>query len=291
MTGYLNLFLSILLFSFQFVFAKMYQKHSADSIVSQTAFVAAASVAGALLMLSLCRFSVRFIVFSFLLAVLFGIFSVLCDVSQLKALQLGSSAITTMFVMIGSIFLPFLFGVGFLSEKLDAFKIIALVLLCFIFLPEILSIRKSDRVGVLFLIFCLICFFTNGAISILSKIQADLKTALSANEFMFYSYTVCAAVTILFMAARRTKPAEIKSSLAPKPLLCAVGYSVCNCAGNIFSLNAAKLLPSSVQYPISSGCIVVVSALFYFLFFREKQSVLNILCMCISLLSILFFVL
>lgn len=289
MKGTLDLFLSILLFSLQFVFAKLYQKKLDDGIASQMAFVTISSLSGALLALPFCRYSGRFDPLSLLFAVLFGLSAAACDIFQLKAMRRGSAAVTTMFIMIGSIFLPFLFGVCFLDEKLGVFKITALVLLCFIFLPEAFSLRKGGRIGLLFLLCCLVCFFANGVVSIFSKMQADLPGALSTNDFMLCAYLACAAFTAVFLFAGRRGPVQMKRSLTPGLLLPAVCYSGCNFAGNVFSLRAAGLMPSSVQFPVSSGCIVVVSALLYFLIFREKQSAFHIVCMAVSLLSIFFF--
>ena len=69
-------------------------------------------------------------------------------------------------------------------------------------------------------------------------------------------------------------------------LALAAGYAVCNAMGNIFSLQCAVTMDSSIQFPILSGVVIFMTAVFGWLFFREKIGKSNLLSLALTLVGI-----
>ena len=64
------------------------------------------------------------------------------------------------------------------------------------------------------------------------------------------------------------------------------GYAVCNAVGNIFSLRCAMTMDSSIQFPLLSGVVIFMTAVFGWLFFREKIGKSNLLSLALTLVGI-----
>ena len=76
-------------------------------------------------------------------------------------------------------------------------------------------------------------------------------------------------------------------------LLCFVFcYALCNGGGNIFSQESLTAgMPSSVQFPVISGAVIVFTALFGSWFFGEKISRMNALSLILSVIGSVLFML
>ena len=131
----------------------------------------------------------------------------------------------------------------------------------------------------MFFALCLLVFFMNGFVSILSKLH-QIETGyptVDNNSFVFLTNTInglfSAAALFALTLAKREGP---KLHAAFKPwmlLLCVVVYAACNGLSYLLQLlAAASTMPASVQYPMMTGGSVVLTALAGYLFFGEKQS-------------------
>ena len=67
-------------------------------------------------------------------------------------------------------------------------------------------------------------------------------------------------------------------------------YAVCNGLGNIFSLNCAKTMDASIQFPVISAVVIVLGALFGWLIYREKIESRDWVGLILAALGIVFFV-
>ena len=62
-----------------------------------------------------------------------------------------------------------------------------------------------------------------------------------------------------------------------------------NSTGNVFSLSAARVMDASVQFPILSAAIVVITAFLAYVFFKEKPGKKYLLSIGLNTLGILCF--
>ena len=107
-----------------------------------------------------------------------------------KIMALGSLSVFTVFLMLGGMIVPYLYGVIFLDEAINAPRIIGIVLMVVsMFFPLIGDLRSAraaapdtaevnapdpskTRRRVLFCVFCLLVFLLNGFVSVISKTHA-----------------------------------------------------------------------------------------------------------------------
>ena len=87
--------------------------------------------------------------------------------------------------------------------------------------------------------------------------------------------TALLSLVLLFILAIRGKRealAQIGSALKPRPLLVMGLLGAAAYGGNFLQLLAADKVPASVQFPLVSGGVIVLSALVSALCFRERIS-------------------
>ena len=74
-------------------------------------------------------------------------------------------------------------------------------------------------------------------------------------------------------------------------LVFAGAYAVCNTLGNIFSLRCLLTMDASLQFPILSAVVIVLTALFGRIFFGEKITRNTWISLAMSVLGIGLFML
>jgi drug/metabolite transporter (DMT)-like permease len=283
--------IAMTLYSLQFVFVKGYEHRNGNTVSTALSFMITSSGIIAIYMLVSCGFKLTLSPVTILLAAGFGILSVIATICQIKAFGMGKSSILTMFNVLGSVFIPFGYGIFSLNEPFTPAKGLALILLSLAFLPDLLYSRKekAKKSGILFFVLCFVCFLAIGIITVIEKIQGSLPHAGSVREFMFFGSVFI--VAIAFISKLLYKSNEPKGKFFdPKSLLFSSGYAVFNGMGNVFSILAAATLPSSFQYPFTSGGIMVLSALFFTLIYREKLRKKDYISMACAVSSVLLMI-
>ena len=85
-------------------------------------------------------------------------------------------------------------------------------------------------------------------------------------------FSLILLLPFLFGKNKNEKVREFKGTLALIPFACIVAIGIASYMGNFLHLKAAATVPASVQFPIVSGGVIVLSALVSRLVFREKVS-------------------
>ena len=102
-----------------------------------------------------------------------------------------------------------------------------------------------------------------------SLLSSMLFFTLESIPIRFFSAIV---LLFLFLFDREKTVASLRPAVKPRPLLWSALVGVAAHTGNFLHLLAASTLPASVQFPIVSGGVIVLSALASILIFREKMS-------------------
>jgi drug/metabolite transporter (DMT)-like permease len=201
----------------------------------------------------------------------------------IKVLSLGSLAIYSMFMMLGGMLVPFFYGIIFLSEPITPGKAVGSILLTvFIVLQAVWQKspggeKKGGKTKHLFFILCLVIFFINGMTGVVAKAHAESVGAVDEASFI----TTYCAMTVVFSLAMllfsclkngREKTSAVKDALKAKPLAIMVLLGAAAYGGSFLQLLATDKVPASVQFPLVSGGVIVLSALVSALFFRERIS-------------------
>lgn len=285
---YIVILLAVCSFAAQFAFTKVFESSIKQTTVTSSVMLVLTSFIGALLYLFIGFFQVQFSLFSLLWAIVFAIIMIPYYMIGIKVLSLGSLAIYSMFMMLGGMLVPFFYGIIFLSEDISWGKICGSILLTlFIILQaiwqqpnEVNEDKQQDRkkTKYLFFILCLLIFFINGLTGVIAKAHSIGEEAIDEISFTVLSCGLTAVFSAIilgvqfFTGNRKHKLAEIKKTFELKPLLAMVAIGAAAYTGNFLLLKAAIKVPASVQFPLVSGGVIVLSALVSAFIFKERIS-------------------
>ena len=304
---YLMVVLATMLFSIQFVFTKCYQKEKGSTFFYSTIFSAVACFAAIPFFLILNKGKVEFTWFSFAIACLYSIDVLLCSVFGAKTLSRANLSVYSLFLMLGGMLLPFLYGLA-IGEKLTVFKGIAVT--C-ILLAILFTLKKGEqkKVDWLTMVCFLLIFVTNGLSGVLTYIhQRSMENIVSASGFLLLTNGVSCTLSSLlalgiFLYGKKKSPtilelhgaergncekSRLKSWLFAIGFI--VGYALLHGTAALLTTITASYVDASVQSTIITGGCMLMSAIFG-LFFKEKvtkRTVVSLLFAIVGTVCIMF---
>ena len=286
MIDYIVLLLAIMCFTAQFAFTKLYESAVRQTMVTALVMLIVTSLIGMLLFLFIGGFHVQTTRISVILAVLFALVMIPYYMIGIRVLSLGSLAIYSMFMMLGGMLVPFFYGIIFLHETISIGKILGTVLLSLFIILQAIgqnsptenhpseSTKKRKH---LFFVFCLLIFLLNGLTGVIAKAHQISEGAVDEISFTVISCGSIATLSLVllifaFLKNQNEKFAQVKTILKRRPLWIMVLLGSAAYAGNFLHLKAASNIPASVQFPLVSGGVIVLSALVSAFLFKEKIS-------------------
>ena len=155
----------------------------------------------------------------------------------------------------------------------------------------------------------MVLFLTNGIVSIATTQSQKAADAVSSDAFLILCKieTALAAVVIMLIIGilnqRKGDENGIRhafTGIVRNPPMtakifgillgsCAL-YAIANGLGNIFSLNCAKTMDASIQFPVISAVVIVLGAVFGLIFFHEKIEKRDAAGLILAALGIVFFI-
>lgn len=280
---YLLLFLSTLLMSAQFAASKLYQSKNGSAIKTSLLFTTLSGLFNGAIFFCIGGFSISVTPFSLICAAGVAALCLGYNLIGFRIFELGSFSVYTMFLMLGGMLLPFLYGMIFLGDSaglgLPALicRVTGVMLLtCSLALPCIGKLRAKEQRSRLFIPLCILVFVMNGFVSIISKLhQIEPAAAVDPIGFVFLSNTLnglASGIILLILCVRSSSKPELAKDFQIRQLIlltaCCGAFN-----GSAYLLQlivASSTLPASVQYPILTGGSVVLSAVVGRLFFGEK---------------------
>ncbi len=305
--------LTCLFFSVQFIFSKLYQKNSNGSINASlwmTIFYAIYSIVFFGIQIGFTpEISTSAVIFALLYSVA-GIFTTL---SSIIGMTLGSVSTISTFMLLGGMVLPFLYGVTVLNEEISALKIIAIVIMIVALIPSLINKEKKEnqeqnkKKHFFYTLVLFIVFIGNGAISIITNASQKASDAVSTENYMFIiavMQIIIALITAVIMALKNKKKDEkfaqsLLNGVGKSYSLIAIGiaflcsalYGVCNSLGNVFNLACVNAnMAASIQFPVISGAVIVLTALLAWAFFKEKPKAKDWIGIVLSVTGVILFI-
>ncbi|MCQ2431698.1 MAG: hypothetical protein MJ175_03750 [Clostridia bacterium] len=289
MTYYLELGLAVLLLSLQFCMTKFYQSKNGSAIRTSLLFTASAGLAVGVMFWVFAGFHISITPFSLLCAV--GIAGLCLGYNLLgfRIFSIGSFAVFNLFLMLGGMMLPFLWGMLFLGdyEAMSGASFIgrmAGIVLLTVSMAlgcagEKQTAGADKKKKILFIVLCAAVFFMNGFVSVISKLHQihDPSAIVGGTDFVFWTNSlngIGSLIALLILSMKKEKKPMLSGKFPVWLLLVTVViYALANGVSYLLQLSvAASPLPASVQYPMMTGGSIVLSALAGRLFFGEKQS-------------------
>lgn len=274
---YILLLLAVLCFAAQFVFTKLYEGAIRQSATTSLVMLAVTSTIGFLLFFAVSGFRIQFSPTSTLWALALAVVMIPYYMLGIKVLSLGSLAIYSMFMMLGGMLVPFFYGVLFLKEPVTPGKGLGTLLLtiCIILqavLPTAATGKQNKGKQGLFFLLCIVIFFINGFTGVIAKAHEISAAPVAEASFTSLScgFTALLSLGMLLLPTKEAKGAAIQAALTKKPLLIMAALGTAAYTGSFLHLMAAETVPASVQFPLVSGGVIILSALVSAFLFKEK---------------------
>ena len=277
---YLSVITATVLLAIEFSCSKLYQSLESISLKKGLQFNTVSGLVSALIMWALAGFRLEWSGFSALLALGMALCSMLYCLLSFRILNLGGMALYSLALMSGGMLLPYIFGIVFLNVTVSLPGFLGLIA---VLAAVILSNFNRRKISKTLLLLCTAVFLLNGFCSILSKahqISRIPSTVNSAGFVMYSGIAKCLLSVIVLLCRKRSSFSRPKHKYT---LLLTVGAAVISAASYLLQLNGAKFLPASVLYPMITGGSIVFSAIAGRVFFKERLSLRQILCILLCI--------
>lgn len=199
-----------------------------------------------------------------------------------KALKTMNLSLYSLFSMLGGMILPFFQGLIFFGEKFTAAKFICVVLIT---IALTLTIEKGQQKSAA--IYCAGIFILNGISGVISKIfvSAPFDKVSSAG----YSILTAICSLVLSLAILLILIKKEGKGVKISPASAAVGAlsGISNRIANYLLVIALARVEASVQYPMVTGGVIIVST-FISLFGARKPSKKDVLSVSVAFFGLLF---
>ena len=227
--------------------------------------------------------------FTILLGTVFGIVTALQQIANLKAIETGPWAYTTVITAL-SMLIPTLSGVLIWHEQIRALQIIGILFMvvCLILSVDAGGDTEKRKTTFRWLLFCGAAFLCTGSIGVMQKWHqsSDFKSEL--NAFLIIAFAISflySAVMALILRMKKEAPADVsdmggvpaenkKSAWGAilLPLLIMVVGGICVSLNNKLNLYLSGVMPSAVFFPLVNGGGLILTTISAFLLFRERLS-------------------
>lgn len=272
-----------------FALNKLWQKSNGAVIKTSLLYTALTGIFIGVIFFAVGGLRVRITPFSLVCAAAVAALCLGYNLIGFKVFSIGSYSVYMMFLMLGGMLLPFIYGMLFLDDAEGvrpvslAARFLGVALLTLSLVLPCLGGKKDKKNGRLFITLCVAVFILNGFVSITSKIHQieTVRQTVDATSFVALTNGInglASAVILLFLCLRDKKPPELAKNfpvwkIILTPLVCgALNGSSYLCQ----LVAAASDMPASVQYPMITGGTVILSAVVGRVFFGEKQSKMSL---------------
>lgn len=276
---YLIILVAVVLLALQFSSNKFYQLRFGNAITSSLLFTSLSGLVTALLFFCIGGFRLTVTPYSLGMAAIVAVLCCSYTLIGFKMFALGNMAVYTMFLMLGGMLLPYLYGVFWLEESITVWRILGVVLLTLSMVFPALGTKDDEskkKIRTLFLLLCMVVFTLNGFVSITSKMhQISDRLIVGETDFVILSNglngLISSVALLITCLTRRTSPLAEPLTGKSMGLIAGIVFvgGACNGTSYLLQLIGAANVPASVLYPMVTGGMVVLSAAAGMLFFRE----------------------
>lgn len=285
---YLILAFAALLLGSNFAFNKLYQQSYGNTPRAAFFFNALLGASTAAIFFAINGFKADFTVYSFTMAGLMSLCVMSCNVMSFTILKMsGSIAIYTLYLMTGSMVLPYVWGLAFLGEPFSILRTIGLLL---IMSGVILTNFSKGKANLKLIAMCAAVFILNGGTNIISKMHQTetVRNCVDSLDFVIlggiFKFILAGILFLIFPQKERKK----SSQPIYKALLMIIISAIISGISYFLQLSGAKHLPATVLYPFITGGSIIFSALTGIIVFKERLSAKLaasiLLCFCGTLL-------
>lgn len=275
-----------LMLAVDFALNKSWQRLCGSSAGAGFAFQLFTGLFKGLIFFILNGFRFEMTAFSVLMAVLMSLCGFCYFLIGQQILKEGQVMLYTLFLMLGGMCVPYVFGVLFLEEPLKITGAAGLIVIT----AALLLMNGFGRVSQKQFFLCTAVFFLNGFCSVISKLHQISKASTVSSAGFVVSVSLAAAVFGgLGLVFSKRKPVLSKAQKGKGAAILSAS-SLIGGASYLLQLVAAKSVPASALYPLLSGGSIVFSAFAGRIFFGEKPSRKTVLASAVCLIGTILFI-
>ena len=245
---------AVVMFGLQFFCNQQYERECKSGISASMMFIFGGAVAGLVVLLAVNGFKWEFTPFTLVMASLAALDGMAFSFCSMKALGKINLSLYSLFSMLGGMVLPFCLGVFIFDEAFTLGKAVCLVAVA---VALFLSVEKGSAKGGT--IYYIGVFVFNGLSGVIAKLfqSGDYpKTSEAAYSVWTAVMTAMISGVVLVFVYKK---APVK--LSAKAFLSMAGNGILNRVANFLLLLSLAYLPASVQYPMITGGVMIVSTL------------------------------
>lgn len=277
---YALIVLSVVMFGACFACNDIYQKVRGNTVKVSIQFSALSSFAGLIVLLVVNKFKFEYTHYTLLMAVFQYLISVGFTFCSFKSLGVINLSLYSLFSMLGGMVLPFLQGILFYNEQMTVAKAICLV---FIVAALLLTVERGEKSKGY--IYYAGIFTLNGMAGVVAKLFVESRyPKTSSAGFSILSCVVNVVISIIILTLffkKQNAPKETPKSL------CAVFFNgATNRIANYVLLIALMHVEASVQYPMVTGGVMIVSTIISF-FGKNKPTFKEILSVLLAFIGMM----
>ncbi len=249
--------LSVMIFGGCFALDDLYQRHRGSSIKISMEYALASSLAGLAVLTVINGFQLECTPFTLVMALFSTLISFGYTFCTFRALGSINLSLYSVFSMLGGMALPFLQGILIYGESLTAGKTVCVILIC---IAILLTIQRGHH-GRNYIYYAGV-FLLNGASGMLSKFYTAStlpKASAAGYSILICLCTACIAAMLLPLFHKETAP-----PLTLKSTAIGVLSGMGNKVANFFLVIALSHVDASVQYPMVTGGVMILSTLLCF---------------------------
>lgn len=278
MEYYALIVLAVVMFGGCFALNDVYQKMCGNSIKISMQFSALSSFAGLVVLLIINNFKFEFTIFTLIMAIASSVVSVGFTFCSFKALGSINLSLYSLFSMLGGMVLPFVQGIVFHNEGMTLSKGVCMIL---IIAALALTVERGEKnkgyiyyAGV---------FVLNGMVGVISTLftKSDYpKTSSAGFSVLIAICTVLLSLIISILLYGKTA----FQIITPSSVGIGAAAGIINRVANYLLLISLVHIDSSVQYPLITGGVMIVSTIIS-LFGNNKPSKKEIISVGLAFLG------
>ena len=274
--------LSVCMLGSCFVLNDVYRKKRSSNLLSSMESSCIGAVAGLVVLFIINGIKFEFTPFTFIMSFLVAVNGIAFTYLSFKALDTTNLSLYSLFSMLGGMILPFMQGIIFYGEDITVAKVICVL---FIGAALALTIKKGNKKkGYIYYIGI---FVLNGMSGVLSKLFTELpfeKTSAAAYSMYGAAWTVVISGIFWIVFAMRKTYKMPKYTFGVAAIAAAKG--TVNRVANFILVLALAHVDASVQYPMVTGGVIIMSTLVCF-FGNNKPSKREIISVVLAFVGLL----
>ena len=251
---YALILFSVMIFGGCFGLDDLYQRHRGSGIRISMEYALTSALAGLLVLTVINGFRLECTAFTLGMAFLSVLLNFGYTFCTFKALGTINLSLYSVFSMLGGMALPFLQGILIYGESLTVGKIVCVFLICIALALTVARGQTSRNY-----IYYAGVFLLNGASGMLSKVYTASmlpKASAAGYSILICLCTACAAALLLPLFRKQDVPKLTLKSTAIGAL-----SGAGNKVANFLLIIALSHVDASVQYPMVTGGVMIVSTL------------------------------